>query len=74
MEEELPFENEPVPVVGVLLSQSATCGHFNNKSCLKSSVHGLALSCSAQGSIDIFLLSKLSPISHVLWIVGLCDL
>lgn len=72
MDEELPFENEPVPAVGMSLSQSATCGHFN-KSCLKSSAHGLALSCSAQGS-DIFPLSKLRPISPVLWIAGLCDL
>lgn len=72
MDEELPFENEPVPAVGMSLSQSATCGHFNN-SCLKSSAHGLSLSCSAQGS-DIFPLSKLRPISPVLWIAGLCDL
>lgn len=74
MYEELPFENEPVPAVGMSLSQTATCGHFNNKSCLKSSAHGLTLSCSAQGSIDIFPLSKLSPISHVLWIGWLRDL
>lgn len=74
MYEELPFENEPVPAVEVSLAQSATCGHFNNKSCLKSSAHGLTLSCSAQGLIDIFPLSKLSPVSHVLWIVGLRDL
>lgn len=74
MYEELPFENEPVPAVGMSLSQTATCGHFNNKSCLKSSAHGLTLSCSAQGSIDIFPLSKLSPISHVLWIGQLHDL
>lgn len=73
MDEELPFENEPVPAVGMSLSHFVTCGHFN-KSCLKSSAQGLALSCSAQGSIDIFSLSKPSPILHVLWIVGLCDL
>lgn len=74
MYEELPFENEPVPAVGMSLSQTATCGHFNNKSCLESSAHGLTLSCSAQGSIDIFPLSKAGPISHVLWIGQLCDL
>lgn len=32
MDEELPFENEPVPAVGMSLSHSATWGHFNNKS------------------------------------------
>lgn len=74
MYEELPFENEPVPAVGMSLSQTATCEHFNNKSCLESSAHGLTLSCSAQGSIDIFPLSKAGPISHVLWIGQLCDL
>lgn len=47
MDEELPFENEPVPAVGMSLSQSATCGHFN-KSCLESSAHSLLPSCSAR--------------------------
>ncbi|CAN8190545.1 unnamed protein product [Coccothraustes coccothraustes] len=42
MYEELPLENEPVPAVGMSLSQSATCGHFN-KSCLKSSALALSL-------------------------------
>lgn len=35
MDEELPFENEPVPAVAMSLSQSAMYGHFNNKNCLK---------------------------------------
>jgi len=29
--EELPFANEPLYAVVVLLSQTVTCGHFNNQ-------------------------------------------